>query len=87
MIDNLSAAERFGEMIDGNYSGYPPYQQSDFNFGQFLFKTGRNILNGGKGNGSKNAGFVAKWGALGDLNFEQGVSWAEWKRKNCDCQK
>lgn len=85
--DNLPAAERFSEMMDGDYTYYAPISQDTFNFGQFVNKTARNVFGDGKGNGSKDANFVAKWGALGDFYHREGMSWAEWKRKNCECNK
>ena len=83
--DNLPAAERFAEMLDGNYSNYSPWRSDDFNFGQFLNKTRKDVFGGGKGNGSKDANFVAKWGAQGAFNYEQGMSWQDWKQRNCSC--
>ncbi len=83
--DNLAAAERFSEMLDGNYSGYAPWRSGDFNFGQFAFKSARNAFGGGKGNGSKDASFVSKWGATGAFHFEQRTNWADWKKNNCTC--
>ncbi|MHA6824544.1 RHS repeat-associated core domain-containing protein, partial [Ralstonia pseudosolanacearum] len=85
--DNLAAAERFAEMMDGNYSFYAPWRSDDLNFGQFLLKIIRDVAKNGAGNGSKDAGHVAKWGALGALNYEQGVIWNDWKRRNCNCEK
>ncbi|MCG3576872.1 RHS repeat-associated core domain-containing protein [Ralstonia solanacearum] len=85
--DNLAAAERFAEMMDGNYSFYSPWRSDDLNFLQFLRKVMRDVAKNGEGNGSKDAGHVAKWGAQGAFNYEQGVSWTDWKRRNCNCGK
>ncbi|WP_265289376.1 hypothetical protein [Verminephrobacter eiseniae] len=85
--DNLAAADRFADMMDGNWSNSPPLTQNDFNFGQYLNKLRRNIFSGGKGNGSKDAGFVAQWGAIGAFYNEQGMNWDDWASKNCGCGK
>ena len=85
--DNLPAAERFAEMMDGNYANYAPWRSDDFNMGQYLYKKYRQGARGGKGNGSQDAGFVAKWGAMGAFYFEQNISWADWKQRNCTCGK
>ncbi|MHA6853613.1 RHS repeat-associated core domain-containing protein, partial [Ralstonia pseudosolanacearum] len=85
--DNLAAAERFAEMMDGNYSFYAPWRSDDLNFGQFLLKIMRDVAKNGAGNGSKDAAHVGKWGALGAFNYEQGVSWNDWKQRNCNCGK
>jgi RHS repeat-associated protein len=85
--DNLPAAERFAEMMDGNYSHYSPLRPNDFNMGQYLYKKYRQAASGGKGNVSKDADFVGKWGAMGTFHFEQNMSWADWKQRNCTCEK
>jgi RHS repeat-associated protein len=77
--DNLAAAERFGEMMDGNFSFYSPWKSSSFAVGKGM------LTWAGIGGGSKDAAFVTKWGSMGAFYFDQGMSWKDWKKKYCPC--
>jgi len=85
--DNYAAADRFGDMIEGNYSFYSPFSEADFNFGQYLNKKRRDIFGNGAGNGSKDAAFVAKWGSIGAFYYDSGLGWKDWAKRNCGCRK
>jgi hypothetical protein len=76
MDDNLPAAERYFDGLQGNYNGA-------MMLGELAVKDARDVQTGSRKplaklpfgkNGSKNAGFVTKWGLTGVFDRKYGIS-------------